>query len=553
MRAVIYARYSSDNQREASIEDQIEICRRYIDRQGWTLIHIYQDRALSGASDQRPAYQQVLADAEAGRFDVLVCEALDRLGRRLADVARLYDHLEFRGVVLHAVNIGQVTTMHVGLLGTMAQLYLSDLKEKTRRGQLGRALAGKIPGGKAYGYRLVEGECGERRVDEAEALVILRIFREFAAGKSPRAIAKALNAEGTPGPDGRQWGDTTIRGQVDRGTGILNNSLYVGRLEWNRCSYVKDPKSGKRVARPNPKDLWEIVEVPALRIIDDDLWDEVRLRQRGLSFEIRRDDSGNALNRAHRRKFLLSGLLKCGCCGGGFTIVAQDRYGCATRRSKGTCDNSATVSRPKIESRVLEGLKERLMAPELVREFIRAFQEEANRAAAEREHQFRADRLQLESVERKIAGIVAAVEDGNYSRALGDRLAELERQQELLRGRRSEAPPSIVRLHPRLAEIYAEKVLQLEKALNDPGIRDEAGHVLRSLIDRIELHPRGNGKGVDAVLHGDLAQILSLCGDPGRKAKLPEAGTSGSQLSVVAGARNHLYRTRFHYERQARK
>jgi Resolvase, N terminal domain len=118
--------------------------------------------SLSGASDQRPAYQQMLADAEAGRFEVVVTEAFDRLGRRLSDVARLYDHLEFRGIMLHAVNIGQVSTMHVGLLGTMAQLYLSDLKEKTRRGQLGRALAGKIPGGKAYGYRLVQGACGER-------------------------------------------------------------------------------------------------------------------------------------------------------------------------------------------------------------------------------------------------------------------------------------------------------------------------------------------------------------------------------------------------------
>jgi site-specific DNA recombinase len=180
-----------------------------------------------------------------------------------SEVARLHDRLEFRSILLHAVNIGQVTTMHVGLLGTMAQLYLSDLKDKTRRGQLGRALAGKIPGGKAYGYQLVEGQRGERRLNDAEAVVVRRIFREFVAGKSPRAIAKTLNAEDVPGPDGRPWRDTTIRGQVDRGTGILNNSLYVGRLEWNRCSYIKDPTTGKRVARPNPKDLWELVDVPA--------------------------------------------------------------------------------------------------------------------------------------------------------------------------------------------------------------------------------------------------------------------------------------------------
>src|SRR3990170_98763 len=234
----------------------------------------------------------------------------------------------------------------------------------------------------------------------------------------------------------------------------------------------------------------QVVDVPKLRIIDDDLWEAVRLRQRELSFEIRRDEAGNALNRAHRRKFLLSGLLKCGCCGGGFTIVAQDRYGCATHRSKGTCNNNATVSRQEIEERVRGGLKEKLLAPELVREFIRAFQEEMNRTNAEREEQFRADRQQLDSIKRKIAGIVTAIEEGDYSRALGDRLADLEKQQGLLQVRLSEAPPSTVRLHPRLAEVYAEKIQQLERALNDPAIRAEASDVLRSLSQNLSQRHR---------------------------------------------------------------
>jgi hypothetical protein len=127
----------------------------------------------------------------------------------------------------------------------------------------------------------------------------------------------------------------------------------------------------------------------------------VRLRQRELSFAIRCDEGGNALNRVYRRKFLLSGLLKCGCCGGGFIIVAQDRYGCATRRSKGTCDNNATVSRQEIEERVLGGLKEKLLALELVRECIRAFQEEMNRTNAERAQKFAADRQQFDSIRRR--------------------------------------------------------------------------------------------------------------------------------------------------------
>jgi site-specific DNA recombinase len=106
MRAVIYARYSSDLQREASILDQVEVCRRYIGGQGWTVHRVYADRAASGGSPFRQAFQQLLADLESGNFDVIVCEALDRLGRKLSDVAALHDQLEFRGIALHAVNLG---------------------------------------------------------------------------------------------------------------------------------------------------------------------------------------------------------------------------------------------------------------------------------------------------------------------------------------------------------------------------------------------------------------------------------------------------------------
>lgn len=216
--------------------------------------------------------------------------------------------------------------------------------------------------------------------------------------------------------------------------------------------------------------------------------------------------------------------------------IEVDRYGCATRRSKGTCDNNATVSRQEIEARVLEGLKERLLAPELVREFVRSFQEETNRMAAEREMHYRADRLQLESVERKIAGIVAAVEAGSYSRALNDRLAELERQHEVIQARLTQRSPSTVRLHPRLAEVYADKIRDLERSLNDPEIKEEAVDVLRSLIDRIEMHPGSEGKSVDAVLYGDMAEIFALCA--AHKGNLARTAVPGSQLSVVAGTRN---------------
>src|SRR5260221_6985406 len=187
MRAAIYARYSSENQRDASIEDQIEVCRRFIERQGWTVGRSYEDRSISGASRFRPGYQELSADLGRGLFDVVVVEALDGLGRKLADVAALHDRLGFAGIKLYAVATGEITGMHIGMLGPMAQLFLADLREKTWRGQLDPALQGKQAGGKAFGYdvgypdpRDRKGEHGERCINEGEAANVRRIFLAFA-------------------------------------------------------------------------------------------------------------------------------------------------------------------------------------------------------------------------------------------------------------------------------------------------------------------------------------------------------------------------------------
>jgi len=456
MRAVIYARYSSDNQRDASIEDQIEVCRRLIVREGWTPLGVYEDRAISGASRLRSGYRRLRTDARSGSFDVIVCEALDRMGRNLAEVADLHDELGYLGIKLVTIATGEVTALHIGMLGTMAQMTLADLKEKTKRGQLGRALQGKIPGGRAYGYDVIDTSDrdgrGQRRINETEAAIVRRIFHAYANGSSPRAIARTLNAEGVPGPDGRDWRDTTIRGQVGRGTGILNNSLYVGRLEWNRCSYVKNPRTGRRTARVNPREQWEVVAVPDLRIIADELWDRAKWRQRQARIEIGRNEAGNALNRVHRRQFLFSGLLQCGICGGGYTIMGKDRYGCATHRAKGTCSNNRTVRRQEIEARVLDGLKHRLMAPEPFREFAKAFHDELNRAAAETERQRAQLAHDLAAVERRIEGMLRAIEDGLYNPSMKDRMAALEERKRILAeeiGLTARDPA--VRLHPNLS------------------------------------------------------------------------------------------------------
>src|SRR6516225_3877493 len=112
MRVVIYARYSSENQREASIEDQVRLCRERIKREGWALVATYSDAAMSGASRLRPGYQKLLEDARAGRFDLVVAEALDRLSRDQEDIAGLYKQLGFCGVKLVTLAEGEITELH---------------------------------------------------------------------------------------------------------------------------------------------------------------------------------------------------------------------------------------------------------------------------------------------------------------------------------------------------------------------------------------------------------------------------------------------------------
>jgi site-specific DNA recombinase len=127
--------------------------------------------------------------------------------------------------------------MHIGILGTMAQVFISDLREKTWRGQLGRALQGKIPGGKAYGYDVVGTGQGERAINEPEAVVVRRIFECFARGDSPRAIAKQLNKERVPGPGGRPWGDTTFTEQLS--SGQITQGKVVARARNHRDFPIK--------------------------------------------------------------------------------------------------------------------------------------------------------------------------------------------------------------------------------------------------------------------------------------------------------------------------
>ena len=540
MLAVIYARYSSDNQREASIEDQIRLCRDHIDQFGWKYMTAYVDHAVSGASVLRPGYQKLLEDARSHKFDLVIAEALDRLSRDQADIANLYKLLTFLDVKLVTVAEGEITELHVGLKGTMNALFLKDLAQKTRRGLEGRVRQGKSGGGLCYGYEVVreidtKGDPvrGNRRINETEAKVVRLIFRDYAAGKSPRAIAFDLNAMGIPGPHGGAWGQSTINGNRERGIGILNNELYIGRLVWNRQRFVKDPTTGKRQARLNPPGAWIIEEVPDLRIVSQEDWDAVKARQGDLKAP-RRPKQGEAGFWDRRRpRYLLSGLVRCGVCGGGYSVISKTLLGCSTARNKGTCNNRLNIRRSALEATILEALKSRLMEPDLVKVFAEAFIAEVNELRAAQGQQLRDLESRDHQIDRRIQKLVAAISEGAPPAALLEELRRLEAEQEEIRGRLETSPkdpPPL--LHPNMSEIYRRKVAELHQLLEDADSRDEATAAIRSLIDHVVVTPDGEELRVD--LHGELATILQLAS--GKQKPAADIRDGLAQIKLVAGA-----------------
>ena len=174
---------------------------------------------------------------------------------------------------------------------------------------------------------------GEREINSEEAAVVRRIFESYAAGASPKQIAKALNSEGVRGPQGALWNPSTIHGNPKRGIGMLNNELYIGRMVWNRQRFLKDPDTGKRFARPNPQSEWITKDVPDCA---SSTTSSGRRRRPG-----RRPCSGSGpakedarFNQFRRPKYLFSGLTKCGECGAGFIVYSREHLGCFGARDR---------------------------------------------------------------------------------------------------------------------------------------------------------------------------------------------------------------------------
>lgn len=509
MRAAIYARFSTDLQNDRSVADQFALCEAHARKAGWRVTGRFADHAASGASIHgRPEYQRLIGLALAGELDLILTEDLDRLSRNLADIARLFETLSFAGVKIVTVADGEVSEMHIGIKGTMSALFLKGLTQKIRRGMAGLVREGRSAGGRAYGYRPVPGRTGELEIVEAEATIVRRIMQAYADGRSPRAIAGELNAEGVPPPRGSYWAAATINGNRERGHGILVNPLYVGRPVWNRVRMVKDPATGRRVSRVNPAQEHQQGAAPHLAIVSEKLYAAVQERRGGRRAMSPRDRA--------KPRHLLSGLLRCGACGAGMSVKDRDhgrvRIRCTQASEADSCTNRRAYYLDGIEADVVAGLREQLGQREAIALYLKTYNDERRRLAADIVNQRATIERRLAAAEREHERVYRAYVKGLIEEEELEReLPPLKAARDRLRAELAAAdePPRVVTLHPTAVAAYLQSIETLSRTIAEGEEHGgESKEALRALVDRITVKPAEAGSRPALTIEGHLTSLI---------------------------------------------
>ncbi len=500
----LYARYSSDRQRSASIDDQVREGCALATRHGWPKPEIYTDAEISGERKDRPGYTALLRAARAGEFNVLLLWDLKRLSRA-ADLPHLLENLRYWGV--RVVTCDGFDSDQEGadirgwIDGLMGKRYLRELAKNTHRGLKGRALAGASAGGLPYGYR--KTEVGQRAIDDAEAAVVRRIFNDYLDGLSPRRIADNLNRERIKSPRGSTWAVSAVYGDAKRGIGILGNPIYIGRQVWNRSQWIKDPETGLRTRKERPESEWIVTEHPELAIIDPVTWQAAQKR-----LASRRQRNPGKARPGTPMRYLLSGVLRCGECGGPFVMLDR-KYGCATHKDRGSsvCASDIRLPQKLAESVLLSGVKEQLLSDAAYQQFLRLVTAALKDAGPDTDRLHR----ELRQAEQERDNIMNAIRAGIITPTTKRELEAAEARAQQIRAELTRAKTSQpVTMVPRIRQEWQRIVATLEDyARNIPAARE----ALRELLgENVIVRRNENGEPVAEFAASPALQIAMVAG-----------------------------------------
>jgi len=518
--AALYARFSSDLQKDRSIDDQLALCATFAKREGIKVATKFSDRAKSGSTlFDRDGLLELMTAAKRREFNVVIVESLDRLSRDQEDLAGLFKRLKHYEIDLQTVNEGIATDIHVGLRGIMGSLFLKDLAAKIKRGQGGRVLEGNVPGVVTYGYDRVLGKPGERVINQDHAKIIRRIFTEYANGTSPRQIAAKLTRDRIPTPNGgTEWNHQCFvsGGGIKKG-GMLGNRLYIGELIWNKHLTVRDPDTGSASRRARPQSDHITVAVPNLRIIDQKLWDAAQAVRAGRSFA--RVGARDTIVRRPviaRSQHLLAGLLRCGVCNGPMIISKMSggkQYSvCSAAHQRSTCAHRKTYIMDTLKDVVLGGMRDKLTNPESIKEMMKARVIEFARLVKESSGERLAVERQINRLNVQINRLVDAIENSN--RPVKEIMASMEAKEAervgLVERVKLLGATNAVTLHPTVVAHYRDNIEELYQTMIKCFDLPKVRAAFHNLIERVVVHPTEYRAPYEVSVYGRLSAIMGV-------------------------------------------
>jgi len=452
MRVAIYARYSSENQSEKSIDDQVRVCKNYIRANEMTVedTHIYVDEAISGSIINRPGLSALERAAENKEFEAVVVDDLSRLSRSNHQMLTMVLKFNYLQVKIISVSDGIVTgddnsKLGVQIRGLINELYLDDLKKKTMRGLEGQKIRGFSTGENVYGYytkpvgELKLNKKGQAKYDGMmhkigpdEADIVKRIYKEFVSGKAIAKIARDLNQDKVPTKRCYRggWNTSTI-------SRILKNEKYTGLWIWRKYKNARDPITGRIKKIPRPVEERLSIQKEELRIIDNDTWQKALKRWQELSgaFPVRKGSKIKQKSYIHTTPIhLLSGIMRCQLCEGAIVLISgkgSGYYGCYNAKRK-TCSNTLTISRKRIEKCIISDLKETILTAENVEYVYKNLEKVIASGLNDAPELIKKKKAQYEKLFSEIQNYLNFIKSGNFSKAVSEALKEAENKGELL-------------------------------------------------------------------------------------------------------------------------
>ena len=403
--AVLYCRYSSNRQRDVSIDQQIEECTEYAEAHGIEIVKIYADRALTGTNDRRPQFQKLISEADGMDYQYVIVYALDRFARDRYDSAVYKRQLKLSGKrVLSAtepISDDPTGVLMEAMLEGWNEYYSKELSRKIRRGMVFNAERCMANGKQPYGY--MRAADGSVAIKEDEAAIVREIFGRVANGEVFADILRSLNDRGLKTSTGHDWTNSSIYS-------MLKNERYVGVYS----------HSGIRI------------EGGAPAILDRDLFNRVQYRLRS-----KKNPRSPQKRRRENGVYLLTGKIFCGEClspmvgmsGTGRHGVLHYYYVCKGHRERSGCGRKP-LRRDDIELEVASAIRKYILTDESI--VILADAAVARQAARKNDAGISILHAELADVQKAIRNIVSAIEKGIVANATQQRLAELEQEEQEL-------------------------------------------------------------------------------------------------------------------------